>query len=218
MPIQKWTCETCGKSYDKIQDASLCELTHSTKPKPSSRYASNQVNRNSVLEDSNALAKLSLEQEDQQWGAHINGSTPEKSERCPDWVKSTQSSTWREHGILIIWDKTIQQITRLRAADALEILNHLQTTGTELGITVGHPVSHIGLKQPDQKPQVVLSDKIDLDATQSQALLKFLQDNEPLLKNMAEANAKQWNDALRKVYKIFIQARLRRMREEEKTP
>lgn len=209
MPVQKWTCEKCGKSYDTIQEASRCEQTHKLKSTTDSQFASDQTITTDIYRNSSTHIELDLKQEDSRWGVHINTIAGKSSERCPEWLKAVQSNDWRGQGV-IIWDKTIKQVAKLSAANALQVVNHLQTNGTDLGIVVGSPTTIIPIDKSDHKPRQVLSNPINLDSTQSSAFLEFLQDNSTLLQQMAEEDSKREGRLLAEVYTFLLEAARRK--------
>jgi hypothetical protein len=156
------------------------------------------------------------------WGIKVNTHRWSQQKRdCPQWGKGFQREKWCEAGV-VLWDQEQQQITRLHAGHALDILHHLQTTDgwRQEGITVGEPAVRIKLRdqtrkrrrkgeepppeEPEEKPQHVLTNTIHLTAERTQELLDVLQRYENELRPIAEADDKAANEALFKAQGILF--------------
>jgi hypothetical protein len=122
------------------------------------------------------------------WGVKINTRWQRKAEDCPVWAHPAQREKWTKSGV-IIWDHETQQITKLKATQALWVLDQLRTRTDwkQHGMIVGEPATQISLDNPDEEPKSVLFDQIHLNATQSQELLNILEDNEETLQDMSVA-------------------------------
>lgn len=209
MPVQKWTCEKCGKSFDTIQAAIDCESSHRLRPKDyqGSKLYSGRSNNNRIC-----LIHES-EQDADSWGCHINLSSHDKSEQYPEWVKSLSTYSWCRYG-LVVWDKSIQTIAWMSASDALELITNLQTNTSETPLVIGEQTTVRSDHRSDHEPKYTLTNKISLDAAQANTLLIFLQANEPILQKMAKEHNEQVKSRLRQAYLVMIRAYLRTKAEE----
>jgi hypothetical protein len=135
----------------------------------------------------------------------------------PSWATSAQRKEWRERG-LIVWDDNIQQVARMRATHALQLLEYLRTNDEwkSQGITMGEPATRLTLEDPDRDPEVVLTNPIELNTIQSQDLFDYLENNEARLRELVEIEEKEGRTALAKVYGYIIERGRRKKAEEEK--
>jgi hypothetical protein len=140
------------------------------------------------------------------WGVKVNTGWQRKVEDCPAWAHPAQREKWTKSGV-IIWDHETQQITKLKATQALWVLDQLRTRTDwkQHGMIVGEPATQISLDNPDEEPKNVLFDQIHLNATQSQELLDILEDNEETLQDMSVAEEKERKKRLAAAYDIILQ-------------
>lgn len=214
MPTPTWTCEKCGTSFDRFQDASDCEHSHKSRSKD--YRGSNTAHTAKVIasEDTSVYLIHESEQEALHWGCHINIRDSKETKRYLEWVKPlASSSSWGKRG-LVVWDKSIQTVAYIRSVDAFELLTDLQTNAIGAVTVVGERRTDYSDHVDSQKPPYTLVNKISLDTAQANELLRFLQANEPLLQKMAAEDAEEWRQTLSRVYRILIKARLQRMAEE----
>jgi hypothetical protein len=156
------------------------------------------------------------------WGIKVNTHRSGQQKRdCPPWANGFQREKWGEAGV-VIWDHDQQQITRLHAGHALDILQLLRTTDDwrQEGIIVGEPAVRIKLRnqtrtrrrkgeepppdEPEEKPQHVLTNTIHLTAERAHELLDVLQRYENELRPIAEADDKAANEAIFKAHGILL--------------
>lgn len=215
MPIPTWTCKKCGTSFERFQDASDCEDSHTSRSKEYRGSAIGHIAKAVVSEDRSVYLIHASEQEALQWGCHINIRDSNVTERYPGWVKSlSSSSSWGRRG-LVIWDKSIQTFAHIRSVDAFEMFTDLQTNAIGAVTVVGERRMNHSDPADSQKTPYTLVNKISLNNAQANELFRFLQANESLLQKMATEDAEEWQQTLSRVYRILIKARLQRMAEEQ---
>jgi hypothetical protein len=214
MPTQKWTCEQCGTSFDRFQDASDCERSHKSRSKGYRASTSGRLAKTGVPEDRSVYLIHEPGQEALRWGCHINISDSYDTKRYPEWVKSLPfSSSWGNRG-LVVWDESIKTVAHIRSVDAFELLIDLQTNAIGAVTVVGERRMKLSGNQVGQEPAYTLVNQISLNTAQANELLRFLQENEAVLQKMAKEAEERWDQALRTAYRIMIQAYLRRQAEE----
>lgn len=140
------------------------------------------------------------------WGAKVNIGWQRKIENCPTWAHPAQREKWTESGV-IIWDHETQQITKLKATQALWVLDQLRTRTDwkQHGMIIGEPATQISLDNPEEEPKHVLTDQIRLNATQSQELLDILKGNEETLQDMSAAEEEERKRRLAAAYDLILQ-------------
>jgi hypothetical protein len=139
------------------------------------------------------------------WGARVNASTTYQAKDCPSWATRPQRDKWNDRG-LILWDHETQQITRLWASQALELLDYLRANDSwrEKGVEVGEPAIALSIDHPDQEPKQVLADKIQLDPDQLCELLKLLETREQTLHQMKDDDEQERSRRLWQVYALLL--------------
>lgn len=150
------------------------------------------------------------------WGIHLNCYGYMKQTPCPGWVNSSQREQWDERGV-IVWDAPSHTVTRLRASQALSILEELRNTEEwkEHGIIVGEPVQRLMLPNPEKKSEVmekeqeqkgewVLTNQIPLSNLQTQELFAFFVGNEETLKDFAKIDKENEGRLLAQVYEYIL--------------
>lgn len=144
-------------------------------------------------------------QNEETWGVRINTGWWGSAEGWPAWANPLQREKWREHG-LVLWDHQEQQIVRLSADLALQLLDHLRTTDDwrEHGFTVGEPATKLVLREPDRKPKPVLLYGMTLSPDQVQRVFDLLVRKEPDLESLREAGAEDRKRRLSRVYTILL--------------
>ena len=144
-------------------------------------------------------------QDEPLWGTRINRSGFHRAKDCPGWANPLQREKWGKQG-LVLWDHESHQVTRLKATQALWVLNHLRTNDDwkQCGITVGEPVMQIWLDDPERKAERVLGSQMDLDPIQVQELFDLLEGSEALLKEISEQEEKERRQALHRAYSILL--------------
>ncbi|MFT3892785.1 MAG: hypothetical protein QM730_14230 [Anaerolineales bacterium] len=79
------------------------------------------------------------------WGVHLNKnpyryhiSKGQRPPGCPEWLERQQFHLWDERGLLL-WNESLHRIVRLRAIDALHLLDELTSTDDwrSQGVSVG---------------------------------------------------------------------------------
>jgi hypothetical protein len=145
------------------------------------------------------------EQNRPKWGARINKRALNRTQDYPDWANSRQREKWDEQG-LVLWDYESQQITRLWAGQALQLLEHLRTNHDwkQTGVVVGEPATQIFLDDPERKPEQVLNCQFELSPDRAQALFDLLQEGEAILKETSELEEKECRRALNNCYKTLF--------------
>ena len=140
------------------------------------------------------------------WGVKINTSWQRGMGDWPAWARPVQREKWGEQGI-VIWNHETQQITKLRATQALWVLDQLRTRTDwkQHGMIVGEPATQISLDNPEEEPKHVLIDQIRLNATQSQELLDILEGNEETLQDMSVAEEEERKKRLAAAYDLILQ-------------
>lgn len=152
------------------------------------------------------------------WGVKINaGAGAYHAKDFPAWANHRQRDDWRSPGV-VIWSEEHQQVTRMSAGHAIQLLEQLRSTDDwrESGITVGEPVvrlklpgtSRSGKGQPAQeppasKPEHVLINTIALTGPQSQHLFTELRAFEGDLQRLAKADDQARSDALAQAYEYL---------------
>jgi hypothetical protein len=146
------------------------------------------------------------EHHESSWGAKVNTGWQRKAGNCPTWAHRAQREKWTEPGV-IIWDHEAHQITRLKATQALWVLDQLRTRTDwkQHGMIVGEPATQISLDNPEEEPKHVLIDQIRLNATQSQELLDVLEGNEETLQDMSVAEEEERKKRLAAAYDLILQ-------------
>ena len=119
------------------------------------------------------------EQSEASWGMRINAGRWGNPTDWPAWANPRQQEKWAEHG-LVLWDQQAQQIIRLSAAAALQLLNHLRTTDDwrENGLTIGEPTTKLFPNQPDREPEPSFLNSISLLPDQLEEILVRLERRE----------------------------------------
>jgi len=146
-----------------------------------------------------------LQQSDSQCGIWIN-SGRYGAKDYPSWATPAQREKWRDRG-LIVWEGESQQIVRLRAGQAIQLLKYLRTNDDwkSQGFTLGEPTTRLVLEEPDRDPENVLLNQIKLDPTQSQELFDYLRINETRLRELDEIEEKERRERLGKVCSFIIE-------------
>jgi len=139
------------------------------------------------------------------WGMHIN-SGRFAARDYPAWATPAQREKWSERG-LVVWENEAQQVTRLRAGQAIQLLEYLGTHDDwkSQGVVVGEPTTRLVLEKPDRAPETVLLNQIKLDPDQSQDLFDYLQSNETRLRELDEIDKAEQGKILGKVYGYIIE-------------
>jgi hypothetical protein len=145
------------------------------------------------------------EQDRTSWGVRVNTSRWGNPTDWPTWATSRQREKWSQHG-LVLWDHQTQQITRLSAAAALQLLNHLRTTEDwrEDRLTIGESVTKLFPNQPDRKPEPAILNSMSLSPDQLQEVLARLERRESDLEVLREDGAKDRDRRLAKAYTILL--------------
>lgn len=203
MPVQKWICETCGASYDSAEAAISCESRHNFGLGIDFNNTT-EITTASEVHDYSGLDNRAIPNSDLDWGFHLNIAFNGKLKPCPSWATPYQRDKWCKRGV-IIWDGSIPQVTHLQAAAAIHVFTDLQNYGAERGMMVGEPSLRFSIEHPKQKPQAVLASQIELNSARAQELLKFLQQHQSLLRQMAEADEKQSKLALSTACRLLIE-------------
>lgn len=139
-------------------------------------------------------------------GFHLNWQTWPAASDWPEWANRYQREKWEKQG-LILWDEETQQVTRLSGQQALSLLDQLSHASDwqEQGCVVGEPSWRIPLNNNEQKGELVLTNTLDLNPQQVQALFDFLVLEEERLQQMKAADEKERNRVLSQVYSILIE-------------
>jgi hypothetical protein len=118
--------------------------------------------------------------EESVWGAKLNRYGRYKTRDHPDWASPAQKETWNKKG-LILWDREAQQITRLWAGIALQVLDYLRTDQEweQRCIDVGEPATQIFLDEPEKEPTQVLMDEMTLTPARLRELYPLLEASLP---------------------------------------
>jgi hypothetical protein len=139
------------------------------------------------------------------WGMKINDRLFYEINDYPKWANRSQRESWQESG-LILWDATAKTITRLWAAQALEILDYLVTTNDwrQLGLIVSGEQTRLPMKNSDDKTVEIRYNEVCLTPTQLLKLFDYLQQAKDRLEQIKEQDQKRRREALRKVYAILL--------------
>ncbi len=150
------------------------------------------------------------------WGAHIYTGHSQESheiqarpEGCPEWVAHPDWRCWLRRG-LTVWDQGAQCIGSLLAAEALELLKHLESNAewkehgipiierhkNEFSIGETPPPKRSRKKQPAEpeppaeEPPPTLKfyeqERVRLHSTAAEEFFLYLRDQAPLLQRMAD--------------------------------
>lgn len=160
---------------------------------------------------------------------------PSSSRECPSWARGFYRDEWEHKSGLVLWDDTSQKIEHLWAGQALRLLErlrqdeHWRADGFPITRIVRHyrpkqePKPKISRKkkkeaqkpspettQPtveEAKPEYddVEEEIIRLTLQASAELFDLLQQHEPLLNEMAQADEKRKQEAFTRVYTILFQ-------------
>ncbi|HEY44943.1 MAG TPA: hypothetical protein G4O11_13265 [Anaerolineae bacterium] len=145
------------------------------------------------------------EQNDHLWGARINKHGRYGTSDCPKWANPREREKWEERG-LILWDHESEQITRLWAGQALQLLEHFRTTDDwkQHGVIVGEPATVLYINDPEKEPEDVLDCQFELNPIRAQEVFDLLQKNEATLEEMNEREEEERSRALNNCYKILF--------------
>jgi hypothetical protein len=141
------------------------------------------------------------------WGAKLNRYGSYRTRDHPAWANPAQKETWNKKG-LILWDQEAQQITRLWAGIALQVLDYLRTNEEweQRSIDVGEPATQISLDEPEKEPTQVLMDKMTLTPARLRELHPLLETAEQELQQMHQEDEKERRRRIHQVYSILIEA------------
>jgi hypothetical protein len=152
------------------------------------------------------------------WGAHINSSNYTTFlPKYPDWLNPLQKHEWWNRG-LVVWDATIQMVTRLYANYALKILKTMKDTDTWKtdGFVIGSPAYRMSIpetrdKLPEnkryEKDGWVLTNQIKLSPKQVEGFFKFLVSEEETLSLVAANENNDVREAYAMVAEILLERR-----------
>lgn len=145
------------------------------------------------------------------WGAKLNRHGRYKTRDHPDWANRGQKETWNKKG-LILWDREAQQITRLWAGMALQVLDYLRTNEEweQRCIDVGEPATQIFLDEPEREPEKVLMNKMTLTPARLRELYPLLEASEQELQQMHKEDEEERRRCLSQAYDIILEAGRRR--------
>jgi hypothetical protein len=137
-----------------------------------------------------------------QRGRHSRRSLPAG---CPTWANPRQREKWGERGV-VLWDTASQTITRLWAAQALEALQIMRTShdSEKQGLTVGEPAISVSLKEPNAKPQHVLTDQMVLSPDRARLFREWLVTQESVLTTMAQADEEHEARVFSQLYDMIL--------------
>ena len=139
------------------------------------------------------------------WGAKLNIGVGHKADDCPAWANWLQRERWQERG-LVVWDCDAEQITKLCAAQALEILDYVRTDDRwdQHDVVVGGSAIWKLIDHPEQEPQGVLTNEITLSPARLRELSDLLERSELLLQRMKEEDEAERRRCLRRVYDFLL--------------
>jgi hypothetical protein len=143
--------------------------------------------------------------EEKVWGAKLNASVSHKAADCPAWANWFQREQWRERG-LILWDHDTEQIAKLYAAQALEILDYVRTDDhwDQKSIVVGGHAIRMATDHPEQEPRGVFTNEMTLSPTRLCELYELLERSELLLQKMKEEDEAERRRCLSRAYAILL--------------
>lgn len=161
------------------------------------------------------------------WGMRFNehSSYPRvrKGERpagCPEWFESRQIQIWQEQG-LILWNNIDRKIESLHGAEALMLLDELNSRDTWKvdGVSVTRLVHEIELKSSptrkrkkgDPEPEAekpkwekTYKEIIHLPPEAGYALIELLESKKQIISKMAEDEKKRFTEAMSQVWDRLI--------------
>ncbi len=152
-----------------------------------------------------------------QYGTYQSFKEGKKPVDCPEWFEREEIETWRESG-LILWNNLDQKVAHLQGAEALNLLDELQSDDRWKadGVSFTRQAFRIEFELPSRKkrkkgepepaPKQIKSEKfleevIHLPPEAGPGLLALLEENEPAISEMAAAETKRIRDAFRDLYK-----------------
>lgn len=172
------------------------------------------------------------------WGAHIYESDSANHPRsrprgCPEWVEQRDWERWFHAG-LVVWDNAAQRIGALYAAEALRLIEDLQSSDgwKSAGIAIAERGHFIRLSHPSptkgsqekaaeaeqsddaRQPELSVDERLRLSGPSADEFYAFLRTHEALLRRMAAEHEKRAQTALAQVYELILGSRNRREADE----
>jgi hypothetical protein len=163
------------------------------------------------------------------WGAHIYESDlasnhPRSRPRgCPEWVEARDWDRWFHAG-LVVWDNATRRIGALFAAEAVRLLDDLQSNDEwkSVGIAIVERGHFIRLSRPvptkgtqdaaaESEPsdearhaEMSVDERLRLSDMAAEELYAFLRTHEALLRRMAAEHEKHAQETLARIYEMIL--------------
>lgn len=154
----------------------------------------------------------------------------QKPKESPEWLKSSQTNTWHQQG-LIIWNNIDRKLETLNGTESLKLLSELvsQDSWKSNGVSINRLVHRIELNLPSHKkrkkdesePEVenpkgedVYEEIINLPPEAGYELIKLLESKKQLITQMAEQEKKHAQETLGRVYDFLFELSHKKQMEE----